>query len=280
MKFNEIIFALPDEKSYDAEEALAALGFHHFFIEKNPGEDTKLKCYFDADDENLVVLEALQGISLEILNRQELEEMDWLSSWIATLDPIELTPDIWVNPYPDQDIEAPAGSIVMNIVPGTAFGTGLHATTKLAARLLADQDIAGKSVIDVGCGTGVLALLAKKKGAGKVIAVDDDMFAIQKSKEIFKKHDVEVELFQSNLLKQVKAEKPYDFVVANIICEVLLDMVEQEQWLNVFGENSLALFSGISRVKRDSFEARAKELNWNILEHREEGDWNAYLFKR
>ena len=176
------------------------------------------------------------------MGSEVLGEIDWLKSWMDTLEFFELCEGVWVNPFPDRQLEK-ENEIVMNIVPGTAFGTGLHATTKLAAGLIERLPVKDKDVMDIGCGTGILALLAKLRGAKRLVAMDDDPLAIEKTLAIFKEnHQDGVEALASNLLAEWKVDKKFDLIVANIIFEILDQLLEDPKLKQLCHEGTRLVF--------------------------------------
>jgi ribosomal protein L11 methyltransferase len=184
-----------------------------------------------------------------------------------------------VNPFPEKEF-VKEGMDVLNIVPGTAFGTGLHATTKLAANLMERLPIQGKQVLDVGCGTGILALMAKIKGADRLVAMDEDPLAVEKTNIIFEmNHQSGVTALQSDLLKAWDDKKPFDLIVANIIFEILDMLLDDPKLKNLCHADTRLVFSGVSDEKLprmlDSFKAKGLE----VLQHSKQTPWNGFILR-
>ena len=116
---------------------------------------------------------------LDYINRVELlvlEERDWETAWLDQYQPIEITPSLWI--YPSWvEAEDPAVTVV-RIDPGMAFGTGTHETTRLCMQLLAGMQLKDKTVLDYGCGSGVLGIAALKLGAANAVGVDIDRLGL------------------------------------------------------------------------------------------------------
>jgi ribosomal protein L11 methyltransferase len=143
-----------------------------------------------------------------------LQDNDWVRLTQSQFDPIRISPRLWIVPTWHTPVDASAINIVLD--PGLAFGTGSHPTTRLCLRWLDENIKGGESVLDYGCGSGILAIAAMKLGAGRVFGIDVDAQAVQSSRD-------------NALANQVVAEfelpegtpQPADIVVANILTNPL-----------------------------------------------------------
>lgn len=143
-----------------------------------------------------------------------LQDNDWVRLTQSQFDPIRISQRLWIVPTWHTPVDASAINIVLD--PGLAFGTGSHPTTRLCLRWLDENIKGGESVLDYGCGSGILAIAAMKLGAGNAYGVDVDAQAVQSSRD-------------NALANQVTAEfslpddtlQPYDVVVANILTNPL-----------------------------------------------------------
>jgi ribosomal protein L11 methyltransferase len=281
MKYSEYIYLLPSQLEYEVQEMMAIREFNDFFIESIKGKEPVLRLFLaKAPDVDESVLEDLSSLSLELLDSRDVEELDWLKAWMDTLSPFELTEGVWVNPFPDRAFEGPNGALVLKVVPGTAFGTGLHSTTRLAAKVMDQMDLKGKSVVDVGSGTGILALLARFRGAEDLLCLDDDPAAAEKAHITFRDNGLgQVDSRVSDLLDNVDQDKRYDIVVANIICEVLELLLDHPRLNKICHAETELVFSGISEEKRPRMEKAIERHRVVVLEHHQEGDWNSYRLK-
>ncbi len=161
------------------------------------------------------------------------------------------------------------------IDPGMAFGTGNHETTSLMISEILEEQLAGKIVLDMGCGTGILSILASMKGAKSITAIDIDQWAVNSAIENSKLNRIEnlevlfggVELIQDN---------KYDFIYANIHRNILLhDMPQYCQALNRGGE---LIMSGFYLSDLVSIETRAKELGLQLVRYAEMLNWAVGVF--
>ena len=152
--------------------------------------------------------------SCEVLGITELVEQDWVRLTQSQFAPVEITPDFWIVPT----WHAPPAQAqrVLRLDPGLAFGTGTHPTTRMCLRWLAQHDVRGASVLDYGCGSGILAMGAALYGADRVDAVDIDPDAVQATVRNAQANGV---VLQAGLPDQVQG--PYQCVLANILASPL-----------------------------------------------------------
>lgn len=147
---------------------------------------------------------------------ETLPEQDWVRATQAQFDPIQITPKLWIVPTWHAAPNINAINIVLD--PGLAFGTGSHPTTSLCLEWLTQQNLTNKSVLDYGCGSGILAIAASKLGACPVSGVDIDSQAIVSSTYNAQQNQVSVDFIDaSEFTHQV-----FDVVVANILSSALM----------------------------------------------------------
>jgi ribosomal protein L11 methyltransferase len=163
--------------------------------------------------------------------------------------------------------------LLIVITPSMGFGTGHHATTRLCLELMQELDLAGKRVIDVGTGSGVLAIAAKKLGAASVVAVDNDPDALQNARENAARNGVDVEIVEADL--DGWRSEPADLVVANLTGAVLRRFADVLRSL-VVPRGSL-IVSGFSPEEADEVVAALAPGAENV---RVDGEWAAALIRR
>ena len=149
-----------------------------------------------------------------------LAEQDWQRAFMAQVEPIQLAPQLWICPSWTTPPDPQATNIVLD--PGLAFGTGAHATTALCLQWLAQADLAGKTVLDYGCGSGVLALAAAKLGAGRVVALDIDPHALRATRDNAERNGVSGDCIQVVAPSELEYELQVDVLLANILAGTLL----------------------------------------------------------
>lgn len=146
----------------------------------------------------------------------EIEDQDWVRATQSQFDPICITDKLWIVPSWREPPDPTAINIAID--PGLAFGTGSHATTRLMLRWLANTLERGESVLDYGCGSGILGIVAARLGARRVVGVDIDPQALLSAEENAAKNGVEMRFFTPDSMP----EQPADVVVANILANPLV----------------------------------------------------------
>ena len=181
-------------------------------------EQSLIIAMFDADtdvDAAVALLPENMRPVKEAYTVTEVADQDWVKLTQSQFDPIHVSDRLWITPTWH---EAPTdGSINIELDPGLAFGTGSHPTTFLCLRWLDAHMPQGASVLDYGCGSGILAITAAKLGAGKVVGVDIDKQAIRASHDNATQNQVNIEVY----LPDAQPEGQFDVVVANILADPL-----------------------------------------------------------
>ena len=163
------------------------------------------------------------------------EEEDWVNNWKAFFKPFRLDDNIVIKPTWEKLDHPKEDDIIIEIDPGTAFGSGSHETTKLCISMLKKYVGPDKEILDVGTGSGILSIIALKLGAGHADATDIDPNAIRATRENFTVNQIredQAEVFQVNLLDPeeaaqaeiIKGRKKYDIIVANILADVIMPL--------------------------------------------------------
>ncbi len=161
------------------------------------------------------------GINSFEYTTETIAEQDWVRATQAQFDPIKITDKLWIVPSWHDAPSPDAVNIVLD--PGLAFGTGSHPTTSLCLKWLAKQNLTNQSVIDYGCGSGILAIAAKKLGAVPVVGVDIDPQAIIASHYNAQQNHVSVDFYDADSFNhQVIDAQGFDIVVANILSSALM----------------------------------------------------------
>ncbi|PLV59817.1 50S ribosomal protein L11 methyltransferase [Thermotoga sp. KOL6] len=265
MKFKEIIFSLKEDEE-KLVDTFYREEFFNFAIEEDEKGNKFLKVYLREGETLPDFLKNLDTLEERITSPGD---------WTVELEPFEITEGIIIDPT-EKLKEYEYGKIVIKLSPGLAFGTGLHPTTRMSAYFLKKYLKENDKVLDVGTGTGILAIIAKKLGASLVIAVDVDDQAVEVAKENVEKNDVDVIVKNSDLLSKV--DGVYDIVVSNILAEVLLKLLTEVN--RVTHENSVLILSGVVERKEYMIKEKAYKEGWNTVERKQEREWVTLVMKR
>lgn len=163
--------------------------------------------------------EAMAPLPLPYWRVETLVDQQWETVWLDRYQPISINDRLWICPVDKQ----PPGEILPTVYldPGLAFGTGTHATTLLCLQWLTLLDLTDRSIIDYGCGSGILAIAALKLGAGSAIGIDVDAKALAVSHDNAKTNAVSSQ-FAAYLPTELTRDLQADFVIANILAEPLI----------------------------------------------------------
>ncbi|MGV8146677.1 MAG: 50S ribosomal protein L11 methyltransferase [Alkaliphilus sp.] len=206
----------------------------------------------------------------------KVSEEDWSSSWKKHFKPTKVGENIVIKPT-WESYSAGSNELVIELDPGMAFGTGTHETTIMCIKELENTVLPDSTVIDIGCGSGILTIAAAKLGARSVLSVDLDEVAVKVSKENIKLNKLEnvVEVKHGDLLSSVEAKA--DIIVANIMADIVMRLsVNINQFLE---PNGVFIASGIILKKvLDVIEVFAKN-NLVIIKTEKMGEWATIVAK-
>jgi ribosomal protein L11 methyltransferase len=222
-------------------------------------EQNIVTAMFDANTDiasTLATLSEACGISQFDYTSEIIAEQDWVRATQAQFDPIEITPTLWI--VPTWHLAPKADAINIALDPGLAFGTGSHPTTHLCLAWLAEQHLTGQSVLDYGCGSGILAIAAKKLGANPVVGVDIDEQAVIASQYNAQQNQTDIAFFNAT---QFSGET-FDIVVANILSSAL--MVLAPMLAKYCKTGAKVALSGILAEQKESLIERYSE--WFVMD--------------
>ncbi len=212
------------------------------------------------------------------------EDVDWVNNWKEHFKSFEVGSFTFKPTWEETDIDK---SRVIEIDPGTAFGTGKHDTTQLCISALEKYVKPNDAVLDLGCGSGILSIVAKKLGCGKLTMTDIDPIAVQSAKENFEVNKIldDTMTFRvSNVLedeesRQEFSNKKYDIVVANILADVIVPIASMvDEFLKPEG---IFISSGIIYMKEEEVVAAVNaNKNLELLEVVKQGDWRSVIAKK
>lgn len=186
-----------------------------------------------------LVIQRFDPILLNSWHYEPVADQAWERAWMEHFKPMKFADRLWVCPTGQEQHEA--GSVCLILDPGLAFGTGTHPTTALCLEWLASHDLTGKTVIDYGCGSGILAIAALLLGAKQAYAVDIDPQALTATRDNAEKNQVQdrIECFLPNNFNPRQA----DVVLANILAKPLIEMASSI--CSLVGNTGQLVLSGI-----------------------------------
>ena len=209
---------------------------------------------FDENADTAAVIAALvqeTGIANFEYSTETIAEQDWVRATQAQFDPIKITNNLWIVPTWHDAPNADAINIALD--PGLAFGTGSHPTTSLCLEWLTQQSLQNHTVLDYGCGSGILAIAAKKLGAQQVVGVDIDAQAIIASRYNAEQNQVSINFVDASAF----THQVFDVVVANILSSALMVLAPVlAKYCKVGGKLAL---SGILAEQQPALIARYSE---------------------
>jgi ribosomal protein L11 methyltransferase len=284
----ELVVPVHAEAVEAVSEILTRVGHQGIAVEipvsPRGGLDHMVKAYLLDDGEVVAkvndvrdALGHLQAFGLgpigELLAR-EIKEEDWLESWKAQFTPLRIGRFLVRPTWSDAPVDPDLIEIVLD--PGMAFGTGLHPTTQQCLVALSTLPLEGKGVLDVGTGSGILAIAAAKRGASPVVAVDNDPISVEAARENTTRNDVMIPVGEGSA-----ADVPgrFDLVIANIVSPVL-QLIARDLVARL-APKGILIVTGISAPSEPQTRAAFVEAGLKTLVDRTlRDDWVGLALKR
>ncbi len=266
---------LPKEPG--TEILIAQLGFAGFesFVENEDG----VTAYIQEVDWNAEILEDIQ-----ILNSKEFEisyveeviaQTNWNSEWEKNFNPIQVDDMVSIRaPFH----ENPNLKYDIVIEPKMSFGTGHHETTHMMVQHLLEMDLTNKKTLDMGCGTGILAIFAEMKGAQPIDAIDIDNWCYENSMENVERNNCsQISVYEGDA--SLLLNKKYDVIIANINRNILLN--DMQSYMSCLNENGTILFSGFYENDIPILDAEVSKYGMKIDKIIERNNWVSlkYIFE-
>lgn len=246
---------------------------------------------FDVEDLIQKIQDGLEEIAIftnigeGTIQLGDTDDKDWINNWKEFFKPFRVADDIVIKPTWEELEATSENDIIIEIDPGTAFGTGSHETTKLCIQGLRKYITPTTELLDVGCGSGILSIIGLKLGAKHAVGTDIDPNALTATLENIEVNQIKKEQFSvfagniiedRNLQKEVGMKK-YDIVVANILADVIIPlsgMIQQHM-----KEDGVFISSGIINMKREEVKEALFANGFTIIETIEMGDWVSFVAK-
>jgi ribosomal protein L11 methyltransferase len=214
---------------------------------------------------------------MQLLGTEAMEVRDWNAEWEASIEPLRITDDLVISPSWKLDEAKQLGAKHLMIVdPKMSFGTGHHETTRLCLRAVDAMDIRGKSVLDIGTGSGVLAMYALMKGAKNAVGIDTDVWSIENAEENRAKNNFTKSQFDiraGELQVSVGSEELFDLIFANIHRNVLLAIPQAIR--SHLKPQGIAILSGLLIYDAPEVLAAFEASGFTLDEQLQENEWVA-----
>lgn len=254
-----------------------------------PQEGIFIKYYLPIDDEYNELsqaiaekIKALHAFNIDlgtnVFYYNDVKEEDWAESWKKYYKPTRVSNTFTVVPTWENYEKQLTNEKIIELDPGMAFGTGTHETTRLCLQFLEQYVRKEDTVIDVGCGSGILSIAAAKLDAKKIYAYDLDIVAVNSTlynSELNKVND-RIVVKQNDLLKDVHQE--VDVIVSNILADIIIKCVDDAY--NNLKDTGLFITSGIIDRKKDLVIEALEKVGFEIIDTNEEGHWISIVAKK
>lgn len=246
-------------------------------VETVQDTDEGLVAFIPFDDDDGAFAEALKDFPLpEVSISYELKEFaptNWNLLWEENFEPIEVDKLVRVRAsFHDADERFPHEIL---IDPKMSFGTGHHQTTWLMLKVLSDINCENKSVLDMGCGTGILGIYTGMKGAKPILGIDIEAWAAENSRENAEKNGIDMEVRYGGV-EQVEGN--FDMIIANINRNVLLEQLPM--YFNHLNKGGDLLLSGFYNTNEPEIKERALEVGFTFTSAAEKEDWMVLRFNK
>ncbi|HOP99691.1 MAG TPA: 50S ribosomal protein L11 methyltransferase [Acetivibrio clariflavus] len=275
---NDIISELskPDTLDYADDEFLSTLG-DGVTIKAYFPEETNIPELTELIKEKLKFIGQFLEVGEGFVGISQVNEEDWSTSWKKYYKPFNLTDKLVIKPSWEDYLQK-NDEIVIEMDPGMAFGTGTHETTKMCSVLLEKYMKSNYTVLDLGCGTGILSIIAAKLGAKAVTAVDIDEVAVKVARENSEINGVSGKVtVVKGVIDNLKKEEKFDIILANIIANVIIDISDKIS--SYLKKDGIFITSGIIRERKDEVLETYASLGFKCLQIEELGEWVAIVFR-
>jgi ribosomal protein L11 methyltransferase len=272
--------AQSDERNWDyIDDSMLAKMEEEVLVKAYLSNDASFEDKFALIKEKIKWLQQLDyGLDMGTLSIEltHVKEEDWANNWKKYYKPLKVSNRIVIKPSWEQ-YNSKDDEVVLEMDPGMAFGTGTHETTTLCIDALDRYLKSGETVVDIGCGTGVLAVSSLLLGAEKATAIDLDSNAVQVAKENAERNQVDhrLEVIHGNLLDQVHGQ--FDIAVANIIADVILDLTKSIR--SFLKPNGLFIASGIILDRLQDVIEGMEASGLELIEKKTKGEWAVVVCK-
>lgn len=273
MNYIEYKFSItPVEPWRDIFLALLSECEFESFEDTANGLNAYLKKNVDDENEVLERIQILHEAKIEYI-KTEIEQVNWNAVWESGFQPIMVNDQCYIRAefHPIKP-EIPYEIVIQ---PKMSFGTGHHETTHLMVEYLVELELEGKDVLDMGCGTSILAILAKKRGAKYAEAIDIDEWATENSEENAKRNDVELNIRLGDA--SILGDRFFDTIIANIQRNILMEDIPKYVKVLKFAGGEL-LLSGLMEGDFEDIVEVCQQNGLELVSKKQRNEWIALHF--
>lgn len=212
-----------------------------------------------------------------VIEESPCRNADWENNWKKYFKPMPIGNKLLIRPVWEEEFD-PMGRAVLNLEPGLAFGSGTHDTTRLCLETLEKYAAAGKTVLDIGCGSGILSIASMLLGADKADGVDIDALAVKTAQENAAGNgfdESKINYVQGNLIDKINDK--YDIIVANIVADIIIKLCADVK--RYMKPDAVFITSGIIIPREDEVLAAFAENGFTVIDRHESGGWLCFEVK-
>lgn len=225
-------------------------------------------------EEELKALDLLQNPEIKIsYTFDEMPNVNWNEEWEKNFSPINIEDKVSIRAEFHENQNLPHEIIIQ---PKMSFGTGHHATTYLMIQQMLDMNFENKTVLDMGCGTSVLAIFAKQQGAGKTVAIDIDEWSVENSIENAARNNVDLEISQGTAVNL--GSENFDIILANINRNILISDIPT--YVSVLNSGGQLLLSGLCFFDVDEILEVCTAQNLTLTKKLQREEWVSILLEK
>ncbi len=299
MNYKELKINLPKDITDEFNQFLDELEVEGYYEILFDSSLPKLNNQILRDDTNIKVyiqdIDILKEVKIEIylkvkaadkffIESRQIETIEYEEAYKEFYKPFQIGKNFWIVPVWEKDtseLEKDSSNQILYMNPGLAFGTGHHETTKLMLSRIQELEVKNKSILDLGCGSGILSIGAARLGANKIFALDIDSNATRATEFNFNEnsfsHELDIKIIYGGIDSEFIFETEFDLVLANITYAVISQNIE---YIKKIKSNHF-LFSGlIIERKNDSLNLFQKALGGSLVYEEQFNDWLVLEWKR
>ena len=272
MNYIELSFTFPDDGDF-ADIVAARLNEIEFesYVETKNGVAAYVQETLLDQQELDEVISDLQSLFVFDYSIKAIEKENWNSKWEESFNPVQINEDCVIRAHFHDTVDCKYEII---ITPKMSFGTGHHETTSLMMNQMFKLDLKNKSVLDMGCGTGVLSILSKMLGSSNTLGIDIDVWSYENSVDNAVLNNISDIQFLKGDINSLDGK--FDVILANINRNIILSDINK--YIDLMHEDSDLLLSGFLSEDVKIIREKSEELNLKFISHKNKNRWNLLHF--